>query len=41
MFSKKDRVVSLLQDAQKEMDLLLQMSKDINTPDDFVKICQG
>ena len=41
MFSKKDRVVSLLQDAQKEMDLLLQMSKDINTPDDFVKNLSG
>ena len=41
MFSKKDMVVSLLQDAQKEMDLLLQMSKDINTPDDFVKKLSG
>ena len=41
MFSKKDRGVSLLQDAQKEMDLLLQMSKDINTPDDFVKNLSG
>ena len=32
MFSKRDRVISLLQDAQKEIDLLMQMSKDINTP---------
>ena len=41
MFSKKDRVVSLLQDAQKEMDLLMQMSNDIKTPDDFVANLSG
>ena len=32
MFSKRDRVISLLEDALKEIDLLMQMSKDINTP---------
>ena len=36
MFSKKDRVVSLLQDARNEMDLLMQMSNGIHTPEDFV-----
>ena len=41
MFSKKDRVVSLLQDAQKEMDLLMQMSNDIKTPEDFVANLSG
>ena len=41
MFSKKDRVVSLLQDAQKEMDLLMQMSNDIKAPEDFVANLSG
>lgn len=41
MFSKRDRVISLLQDAQKEIDLLMQMSKDINTPEDFVSSLTG
>lgn len=41
MFSKKDRVVSLLQDAQKEMNLLMQMSNDIKAPEDFVANLSG
>ena len=41
MFSKRDRVISLLQDAQREIDLLMQMSKDINTPEDFVSSLTG
>ena len=41
MFSKKDRVVALLQDARKEMDLLMQMSNDIKAPEDFVANLSG
>ena len=41
MFSKRDRVISLLEDALKEIDLLMQMSKDINTPEDFVSSLTG
>lgn len=41
MFRKKDRVVSLLQDAQKEMNLLMQMSNDIKAPEDFVANLSG
>ena len=41
MFSKKDRVVSLLQDARNEMDLLMQMSNGIHTPEDFVANLSG
>ena len=36
MYPKKERVLSLLDAALKEMDLLLEMSKDIHAPDDFV-----
>ena len=38
---KKDRVFSLLDSALKEMNLLLEMSKDINVPDDFVSSTSG
>ena len=41
MLPKKDRVISLLQDALKEMDLLQEMSRDINKPDDFVTNLSG
>lgn len=41
MFSKKDRVVALLQDARKKMDLLMQMSNDIKAPEDFVANLSG
>ena len=36
MYPKKDRTQSLLDAAIKEMDLLTEMSKDVNQPDDFV-----
>ena len=39
--SKKERVLSLLDAALKEMNLLLEMSKDINNPDDFVSNISG
>lgn len=38
---KKDRVLSLLDAALKEMNLLLEMSKDISMPDDFVSSTTG
>ena len=38
---KKDRVFSLLDSALKEMNLLLEMSKVINVPDDFVSSTSG
>lgn len=38
---KKDRVLSLLEAALKEMHLLLEMSKDIKMPDDFVSSTTG
>ena len=38
---KKDRVLSLLDVALKEMNLLLEMSKEINVPDDFVSSTSG
>ena len=38
---KKDRVLSLLDAAIKEMNLLFEMSKDINVPDDFVSSTSG
>ena len=38
---KKERVSSLLDAAVKEMNLLLEMSKDINKPDDFVSSTSG
>lgn len=41
MYPKKERVLSLLDAALKEMNLLLEMSKDINAPDDFVSSTLG
>ena len=41
MFSKKERVISLLEAGIKEMRLLTEMSKDISTPDDFVSTISG
>ena len=41
MYPKKERVLSLLDAAIKEMNLLLEMSKDINVPDDFVSSTPG
>jgi hypothetical protein len=41
MFSKKERVLSLLTAADKEMSLLAEMSKDISCPDDFWTACPG
>jgi len=41
MYPKKERVLSLLDAALKEMNLLLEMSKDINAPDDFVSSTSG
>lgn len=38
---KKDRVLSLLDAAIKEMNLLFEMSKDINVPGDFVSSTSG
>jgi len=41
MFSKKERVLSLLTAADKEMSLLAEMSKDISCPDDFLDSLSG
>lgn len=41
MFPKKDRTLSLLESAIKEMNLLTEMSKDITQPDDFVSSMPG
>lgn len=38
---KKERVSSLLDAAVKEMNLLLEMSRGINEPDDFVSSTSG
>ena len=38
---KKERVSSLLDAAVKEMNLLIEMSKNINEPDDFVSSTSG
>ena len=38
---KKDRVLSLLDSAIKEMNLLLEMSKEIHVPDAFVSSTSG
>lgn len=38
---KKDRVLSLFDSAIKEMNLLLEMSKEIHVPDDFVSSTSG
>lgn len=41
MLDKKQRVISLLEDAIKEMDLLGQMSESIHRPDDYVSSTSG
>lgn len=41
MLTDKERVISLLQDAIEEMNLLKQMSAGIHTPDDFVSSLAG
>ena len=41
MYPKKERVLSLLDVALREMNLLLEMSKDIKVPDDFVSSTQA
>ena len=41
MYPEKERVLSLLDAALKEMNLLLEMSKAINVPDDFVSSTPG
>lgn len=41
MYPKKDRVISLLENAIDEMDLLGKMSAEILSPDDFVTTISG
>lgn len=41
MLTDKERVVSFLQDAIEEMNLLQQMSAGIRTPDDFISSLAG
>ena len=41
MYPKKDRLISLLQDAVKELDLLQKMSDGIKCPDDFISSLHG
>lgn len=41
MLTDKERVISLLQDAIEEMNLLQQMSAGIQTPDDFISSLAG
>lgn len=41
MFPEKDRVISLLGDVISETELLLRMSADIKTPDDFISCLSG
>ena len=41
MYPKKERVCTLLEDALKEMDLLMKMSADIGKPDDYVANLSG
>ena len=41
MLDKKLRVISLLEDAIKEMELLGQMSENIHRPDDFISSISG
>ena len=38
---EKERLISLLEDAVAEMDLLLKMSADIKQPEDFVTSLRG
>lgn len=41
MLAKKERILALLDASIKEMNLLNEMSKDINHPDDFAKSVSG
>lgn len=41
MLTDKERVISLIQDAIEEMNLLQQMSAGIQTPDDFISNLAG
>lgn len=41
MLDKKQRVISLLDDAIKEMELLGQMSETIHRPDDYISSTSG
>ena len=41
MYPEKKRLVSLLEDAVSEMELLMEMSADIKTPDDFISSLSG
>ena len=41
MLTDKERVISLIQDAIEEMNLLQQMSAGIHAPDDFVSSLAG
>ena len=41
MYPDKKRLVSLLEDAVSEMELLMEMSADIKTPDDFISSLTG
>ena len=41
MFTKKERVISLLEAGIKEMNLLIEMTKGISKPDDFVSDISG
>ncbi len=41
MLTKKERVLSLLEASLQEMRLLLEMSKDILQPDDFISSISG
>ena len=36
MFPKRERVSALLSSGIKEMKLLMEMSKDTSSPDDFI-----
>ena len=41
MYPEKKRLVSLMEDAVSEMELLMEMSADIKTPDDFISSLSG
>ena len=41
MYPEKKRLISLLEDAISEMELLIEMSAGINTPDDFITNLSG
>ena len=41
MLSKKERVLALLKAGMDEMHLLLEMTRDIRNPDDFISDLSG